>query len=190
MNPRVCWAVALLGWLAVGCQSMKVRTTYDHEVAFREFRTYCWVPAPAWLRHDPRLHMDLVEPLVEQDVEAELLARGFRRVDCAAADLQVTFTAAIDESNREVPTAEGPGANIYETGPGGRPEWFTKTPGMEVVYQRVPSLAIQMRRPGSDRVAWQGTASGNLPPAADDTQRADRIRTAVRLIMREFPPPR
>ena len=60
---------------------------------------------------------------------------------------------------------------------------------MRMTTTRVPSLVIQVRRPGSDQVVWQGTASANLPRAVNDAQIEQRIETAVRLIMQQFPVP-
>jgi hypothetical protein len=177
----------IAGCLAAGCQSIRVQSQYDHQVAFGDFHTFCWVPAPAWLHNDPRLHMDLVEPIVRRDVTAQLSGRGFREVGCATADFRVTFTAALQESFSERPATAN--SAIYEYIPGEGGEWFTSTSDTRVTYKRVPSLVIQMRRPGSDRVVWQGTASASLRRAVNQEQVGQRIQTAVRLILRQFPPP-
>src|SRR5580658_6379802 len=121
MKTRWCLVLMFAGWVAAGCQSMHVRTHYDPQVAFAEFHTFCWAPAPSWLHNDPRLHMDFVEPIVQRDVEARLEARGFRLADCAVADFQVSFTIGIKESLDEVPVRESIGATVYQnaTGEGG-----------------------------------------------------------------------
>jgi hypothetical protein len=187
MNGRTCWTMIFAGWIAVGCQSIHVKTQSDHQIAFADLHTFCWVPAPAWLHNDPRLHIDLVEPLVQHDVEAELSARGLRQVDCTSADVQVTFTAALQETFSD--RAGAAQSAVYEYAPGSGGEWFTSTPEMMATYKRVPSLVILVRRPGSDRVVWQGRASANMPQAVNEAQIAQRIRTAVHLIMHQFPVP-
>ena len=115
MNRRACFMMICAGWIAVGCQSIKVQTQYDHQVAFADFHKFCWVPAPAWLHNDPRLHMNLVEPLVQRDVEAQLSARNFGQVDCATADLQVTFTAGLQESFSSRPGPESSMVSQYNS---------------------------------------------------------------------------
>jgi len=189
MNKRTYFALIAAGWMAAGCQSMRVQTEYDHQVAFAEFHTYCWVPAPAWLRNDPRLHMDLVEPLVQRDVEAQLAARGYRRGDCATADFQVTFTGGLQESFHEAPGSHTRSTAIYQYSPGSGGEWFTQTSDLRMTEKRVPSLIILVQQPGSDRVLWEGMASANLPRAVNDAQIAQRVETAVHLIMQQFPVP-
>src|SRR5271156_1880086 len=132
MKMRWCLILMMAGWVAAGCQSMRVRTHYDPQVAFADFHTFCWVPAPAWLHNDPRLHMDFVEPIVQRDVAARLAARGFRLVDCTTADLQVSFTLGIKESFDEVPEPDSSGLAVYSYTPGDGGEWFTATTGMNV----------------------------------------------------------
>jgi hypothetical protein len=189
MKTRWHLILMAVGWVAVGCQSMRVRTHYDPQVAFADFHTFCWVPAPAWLHNDPRLHMDFVEPIVQRDVEAQLEARGFRSADCTAADLQVSFTLGIKESFDEVPVRESRGVSIYQYDAAGGGEWFTAPVGARDTGQRVPSLVIEIREPRTNRVLWRGMASGNLPAPASDAERQQRVETAVRLILEKFPPP-
>lgn len=188
MNRKHCCLLLLASWVAAGCQTTNVKTEYDHAAAFSKMHTYCWVPPPAWLNNDPRLHMDLVTPLVRQDVEAQLQARGFQPgADCARADFQVTFTAALDEKFAETPDPSN--VAIYEYSPGSGGEWFTKSSGGSVKTSRVPSLVIKILQPGSNRVLWRTVASANLQPATSDAQRQQRIQNAVKLIMSKFPPP-
>jgi hypothetical protein len=189
MKKRWCLILLVVGWVAAGCQSMHVRTHYDPQVAFADFHTFCWVPAPAWLHNDPRLHMDFVEPIVQRDVESQLAARGFRLADCTAADFQVSFTVAIKESTDETPVRESRGASVYQYAPGDGGEWFTAPVGMKDTGQRVPSMVIEIREPRTNRVLWRGMASGNLPAPANDAERQQRVETAVRLILEKFPPP-
>jgi Domain of unknown function (DUF4136) len=189
MKTRLCLILMFAGWVTTGCQSMRVQTHYDQQIAFAGFHTFCWVPAPSWLHNDPRLHMDFIEPIVQRDVEAQLQARGFQSADCAVADFQVTFTAGINESLDEVPGPERSGVAVYQYSPGDRGEWFAASSGMKVTERRVPSLVILIREPRTDRVMWRGMASGNLPAPANDAQRQQRIQTAVRLILEKFPPP-
>jgi uncharacterized protein DUF4136 len=189
MKTRWCLILMFAGWVATGCQSMHVQTRYDRQVAFADLHTFCWVPAPAWLHNDTRLHMDFVEPIMQREVEARLEARGFRLADCGAADFQVSFTLGISESFDETPDPESSGAAAYEYAPEDGGEWFTASSGTNVTLRRVPSLVIRVREPRTNRVLWRGMASGNLPAPANDAQREQRIETAVRLILEKFPPP-
>jgi hypothetical protein len=189
MRTRWCLILMLAGWGAAGCQSMRVQTHYDPQVAFADLHTFCWVPAPAWLHNDPRLHMDFVEPIVQREVAAQLEARGLRSAECTGADVQVSFTLGIKESFDEEPVRESRGVSVYEFDAAGGGEWFTAPVGTRDTGRRVPSMVIEMREARTDRVLWRGKASGNLPAAANDAQLEQRVQTAVRLILDKFPPP-
>jgi hypothetical protein len=188
MSRKQCCLLLVVGLIAAGCQSMRVQTAYDRSVAFNGLHTFCWVPPPSWLHNDPRLHMDLVEPRVRQDVEAQLQARGFQMLgDCTNADFQVTFVGALMEHFTETPGVVTVAVYQYSPDTGG--EWFTDSSGGAVKENRVPSLVIEISQPGSNRVLWKGMASARLPAAVNDAQRQERIQTAVERIMKQFPPP-
>ena len=188
MNQKRCCLLLLVSWMSAGCQSMRVQTGYDHSINFSGFHTYCWVPPPAWLHNDQRLHMDLVEPLARRDVETQLQARGFQSTtECTNADFQVTFTGGLQEQFTETPGTVSVAVYEYNSDTGG--EWFTSSSGGTVTEKRVPALVIVINQPRTDRVLWKGVASANLPAAANDAQRAQRIQTAVQAIMKHFPPP-
>jgi hypothetical protein len=189
MKTRWCVILMVAGWVGTGCQSMHVQTRYDRQVAFADLHTFCWVPAPAWLHNDPRLHMDFVGPIVQREVEAQLEAGGFRVADCSVADFQVSFTVGINESLDETPVSESDGASVYQYSSGDGGEWFTAPSGMNVTLRRVPSMVIRIREARTNRVLWRGMASGNLRAPANDAEREQRIETAVRLILEKFPPP-
>jgi hypothetical protein len=189
MNRRACFIMMLASCVAAGCQSMKVQTRYDHQVSFAVLRTFCWVAAPATLHNDVRLHMDVVEPLVQGAVEAQLKARGFQKNDCASADLQVTFTGGLEESYSVSPTPGSSTFAVYQYTPETGGEWFTSASNMKVSEHRLPCLVIQVRQSTSGNVIWEGLAAANLPAPADNAERRERIQKAVRLIMQEFPVP-
>ena len=189
MNRQTCFTVILAGCLTAGCQSMKVRTRSDPQVSFADLRTFCWVAPPETLHNDPRLHMDQVEPLVQNDVEAQLKARGLQQNDCASADMQVTFTGGLEEGYS---VSAVPGSSffaVYQYTPETGGEWFTSASGMEVKGHRLPCLLIQVRQTASGKTIWEGLIAGNLPQPANDAERRERIQKAVRMIMQEFPIP-
>ena len=167
---------------------MRVQASYDHTFAYSSLHTFCWVPAAAWLHNDPRLYMGFVEPRVQQEVVAQLQARGFQLVDdCTHADFQVTFSAALMDHFIETPGPTTVAVYQYSSDTGG--EWFTNSSGGSVKENRVPSLVIDIRRPGADRFLWRGMASAQMAAAVSDAQRQQRIQTAVQRILERFPPP-
>ena len=95
MNPRLLALWVLIGMGATGCQSMRGQSAYDHKFDFAALHTFCWAPPPAYLYNDPRLKMDQLEPLVREDVQRQLNSQGFVSTDCAMADFQVSFRAAL-----------------------------------------------------------------------------------------------
>ena len=190
MNPRLCLLLAFTSWAVTGCESIRVRSNYDHNVAFAELHTFCWVPAPAWLHNDPNLHMDILEPLVKNGVEAQLTAKGFRPSDCAAADFQVTFHPALHDQFVDAPNLGSQGGlTIYTYSPETGGQLWKSSSDTMLAEERQGSLVIGILQPKTGRVIWKGVASAIVNNPGTMAQREQRIRTAVRMIMERFPPP-
>ena len=193
MKPRLWLLLVCIGWTVVGCQSIRVRSQYDHTLTFSDLHTFCWVPAPAWLHNDPRLHMDILEPLVQNAVTSQLTGKGFRLSDCAAADFQVTFRPALQDrfvQKRGLDQGWG-GVTIYEYSPATGGHLYTSGASDTMLYEeREGALVIEILQPQSKRVIWKGLASAKLLSHATVAQREQRARTAVSMVMERFPPPK
>jgi hypothetical protein len=184
------WLLLAFGAVVVaGCQSMRVRTDYDHKVVFSKLRSYCWVSPPAYLYNDPRLKMDLLEPIVRQDVEQRLATRGYVSTDCPTADFRVTFHAALQDQVVERRSDDGGGLTIYEWNPESGGHLWTSDSNESVNLEREGSLIILILAPKSDKVLWRGSVSANLRSQVSPQQRKERLAKAIEMVMEKFPPP-
>ena len=183
--------LALTGAALTGCQSLKVQTAYDQKVDFSKLHSFCWGTPPAYLYNDPRLHMDMLEPIVHEDVDQQLHARGFVSTDCATADFQVNFRAALRDrivEGRSPGDDGGGGLTIYEwNSETGGQLWTSRPPG-EVNVERGGSLIILIMDPKTQRVMWNSTAMANLRNEATPQQRRERLATVIKTMMQNFPP--
>ena len=191
MNPRLCLLLVVVGCSVTGCQSINVKTSYNHNVAFRDLHTFCWVPAAAWLHNDPRLHMDLVEPLVQNNVVTQLTAKGFRQSDCATADFEITFHPALHDQFIDVPSLDRQqgGVTIYTYSPETGGQLWKSSSDTMLYDEREGSLVIAVLQPKTNRAIWKGVASAKLLSQATTAQREQRLQKAVAMIMEKFPPP-
>jgi hypothetical protein len=191
MKVRTWSLLAFTAVALTGCQSMQVRTDYDHKVVFNKLRSYCWAAPPAFLYNDPRLKMDLLEPLVREDVEQRLASRGYVSTDCPNADFRVSFRAALQDQVVEgrSDNGEGGGLTIYEWSPetGGR--LWTSSSDETVNVEREGSLIVLILSPKTDRVLWRGSVSANLRSQVSPQQRKERLAKAIQMVMEKFPPP-
>jgi hypothetical protein len=173
-----------------GCQSLRVQTAYDHKFNFTKLHSFCWEVPPAYLNNDPRLKMDQLEPVVRENVEQQLHARGFVSTDCANADFRVSFRAALRDRVVEGRQSgdDGGGLTVYEYSPetGGR--WWTSSSSTTVNVERDGSLIVLIMDPKTQRVLWNGSASANLRAQATPDQRKQRLQKAIDLVMQQFPP--
>ncbi len=191
MKARLSLLLTFIGMGMAGCRSMPVRVSYDRTVAFNKLHTFCWSAPPAYLKNDPRLRMDELEPLVREDIQQQLTAKGFQQADCATADFHVSFRAALSDSiieGRKDDDEGGATVVVYEYNPDTGGQWFSSSTDRAVNVQRDGSLIIVILDPKSNRVLWNGTVSAHLRSQATMEQRKQRLQNVVRLILDKFPP--
>jgi hypothetical protein len=192
MKTRLSLLLTFIGLGLAGCKSMPVRASYDRSVAFAKLHTFCWSAPPAYLSNDPRLKMDVLEPLVREDIQQQLVAKGFQMTDCATADFYVSFRAALRDSiieGQKDPDEGGYSVAVYEYSSETGGQWFTSSTDTTVNVQRDGSLIIVILDPKSNRVLWNGTVSAHLRSQVTQEQRKQRLQNVVRLILDKFPPP-
>jgi hypothetical protein len=75
-----------------------VTTAHDPQASFAGFRTYDWLPDPATVSPDPRIHDNtLLDQRTRAAVERVLAAKGFQRLQSGEADFLTGYYAALDK---------------------------------------------------------------------------------------------
>ena len=177
----------LLPWLALvslvgACATVAVGVDFDSHASWSGYRQYAWLERARGGSRNP-----LIVQRARDAIEAELLAKGFTRVDDAAsADFVVSFTIGSRE-RVEVESYPAP-----YTGPWywadrswwGYPYWGTP---VDVHEYREGTLAIDVFDAHSRRPVWHGWAKKELT-LSDIQHSEDSIRNAVRAVLARFPP--
>ena len=84
-------ALGILLAALCGCSSVRVVRDYEPDYAFSSLETYAWKHAQQPETGNPRLDNDLYDERVRKAVDAELQAKGFRKVDKPEADFWVAY---------------------------------------------------------------------------------------------------
>ena len=181
MNRKLLVLAAVL--LLAGCASqMRVRSDFDPDADFSQYRTF------AWMAEDPLIGGDDeggVSPLNRQRIvnaiEAELTAKGFRKTtDRDSADFVLSYTVGardrIDLESYPVPY-RGP----WTWG------WPPYARDVDVTTYREGTLAIDIFDGRTRQPVWHGAATKRI--TEQDVERAaEQIPPAVRDILANFPP--
>lgn len=87
---RIVGTFALLAFL-LGCSSARIRSDWDPRSDFKNLRTYSWIDADLSRSGYPALQSPLVAQRIQNAVDGELAARGYRRVDTETPDFRIAF---------------------------------------------------------------------------------------------------
>jgi hypothetical protein len=172
--------IATTFWL--GCAGPSVVTDWDPSISWPMLGRYAWLPDPAEMAGDPRLHNTLVDGRVRRAVDRQLAAAGYERVFEKQPDFFVTYYLGLDTqiSVRMVANSFG-----YQRG-GWSERHRTET---RIREHEVGTLLIDFL----DReraLIWRGSTSSRVRSNLTPTRRDERIATAVEAILAEFPPTR
>jgi hypothetical protein len=191
MKARHWWLLMFPVAVLTGCQSLHVQSAYDQKADFASLHSFCWVAPPSYVYNDPRLKMDQLEPVVREDVQQQLHSRGFTSTDCATADFQVSFRAALRDrivEGRDPGDDGGGGVTIYEYNSETGGQWWTSRSPGSVNVEREGSLIILIINPKTQRVLWNGSAMASLRSQVSPQQRKERLAKVIQQIMEQFPP--
>lgn len=178
--------MGLAALAVIGCSTTKIRTDFDPRASFRELRTYRWVDQAVRTVRHPALNSPLVGARIQNAVDGQLAARGYRRVDADIPDFKIAYYIIADEKVDLYSEDRyyGYGGRYYHHGfPGPYIESTTYAdPFLE------GTLVLDVIDPASNEVIWRGWATKNLDEDPKP-QEVDRyVKAAVKKILDRFPP--
>lgn len=154
--------------LAGSALAQQVNVDYDKFTNFSQYKTYTWAKGtPA---ANPLVHQRIVA-----GIEAQLAAKGFRKVE-SNADIAVIYHAATD-TQVSVSTMGG--------GPLGGWRWGTGTAYVDKIP--VGQLVVDIGDRSNKKFVWRGTASGTINNKQDKNEKA--LNTALTKMFQNFPQP-
>jgi hypothetical protein len=173
-------------WLC-SCSTLKVTSDHTNSSDFSQYKTYRWIPAPAYAgRGKPRSDSPALRTQVQQRVDAEMQKRGYRRVDQGSSDLLVGYFASVSAKTRvtQVDTSMGFSSSLpaYVN-----TSYMIPTTTTLVDQFEEGTLVIGVGDAKSRRLLWRGSAEAEI--GLDDSvgRRESRIDKAVTKMFRSFP---
>jgi hypothetical protein len=159
---------AVLLSLTTAAFCREIKTDYDHQVNFSQYRTYSWAkvetPNPLW------------EDRIKESVDRQLQKKGWSQVP---SDGDVTIMAI--GTTRERPTLR----TFYDAFPGWRWGGFGESTTWVDSYE-VGTLVIDIFDTRSKKLIWRGSASDTLPDKPDKAMK-DLEKSAEKMF-EHFPP--
>jgi hypothetical protein len=158
--------------------AQKVNVDWDKAASFSGYKTYVWA------KGTPAKNPMMGDRIV-QDVDAQLAAKGLRKVETAeGADLVVLYHAGTDTETRMNTIDTGMyGAGWGRWGYGGGMGSSTTYVDKILVGQ----LIVDIGDVKNKKYVWRGTANATIPSKPE--KGAQLINKAVVKMFQKFPPP-
>ena len=177
---RLLLGIVLVG-LVGGCTQTIVSSQPAAKTAVSVLRTYAWGSPPPITLADPSAEYSLLDTRIRRAVEQELGARGYTKTLTNRPDFLVAYQATMHKNPDAVATQNPPRADAD-------PVLLGSTRASLARQYRQGVLRLSIMDPQGRTLIWQGSARTIISLTTTTEQREERIRDAVREILKEFNP--
>jgi hypothetical protein len=180
---RLLYLASAFLLIAAFASAQDVSYNFDQKADFAKFKTYTWGKVDGAEQPD-----ELTAKMIVQAIETQLAAKGLKKVESGAADLIVTYQAAVSKE-KEV-TTFGTG---YGYGPGWGGRWYGGYYGGGVTSTTtatilIGSLALDMYDSAAKTLVWRGLASKQIDTKASPEKRQKNLDKGMAKLLKSFPP--
>src|SRR5689334_20557663 len=96
---------------AVAAHAQKVKVDWDRMTDFTRYKTYKWMKIPS-----PRTPIPEIEQLIYSTVDAQLGAKGLKKVENGEPDLYVGYSDTLGEPKKQTAAAPVADSSSWQTG--------------------------------------------------------------------------
>ena len=162
---------AMVALLASASFAQKVKTDYDRNASFSQYKTYSWEA----VKTKNELNIDRIKSAVD----AQLTAKGFTQVPAGGSISLVAIEATKNQQT----------LNTVYNGMGGGWRWRGGFGGGSTTYvenYKVGTLVLDVFDAQSKKLLWRGSASDTLSDKAD--KNIKNLNKGVQKMLKDFPP--
>lgn len=174
MEQRRILILALLILAVAGCNSIEVRSDFDPEVDFRQYRTFNFLPKRPGPGRDPLTEGALIRKRVHAAVRAQLESKGYAFSESGTPDLLVAYHVNVKE--RVDVTSYG-----YH-----RWDGWSGAGGVDVYRYNEGQLILDLIESKSKDLVWRGWATAVVGDTPDS--QPGKLEEAIEKILARYPP--
>ena len=148
-----------------------VKTDYDHQADFSHYKTYSWI-------NTPKASNDLWAERIQQDVDSQLAAKGWAKVQSGGDATVSAFGRTQNEQTLET----------FYTGIGGGWRWRGGFGDAMTTVENTPvgTLVVDVFDRSSQKLIWRATSTETLSSKPDTNEK--KLEKAVESMFKHFPP--
>lgn len=169
-------------------QGQDVRTNYMPGTVWEKYHTYKWVSQVSGVPMVGGQPDQILDAQVKQAVDAQMAAKGFKKVESGNADLLLGYQLAISEEKQVNGWASGWGGGPFGGwGPwgGGFDSFSASTSSIHV-----GTFVLGMYDPVAKKLIWIGGAQHTLEPSKKPEKNQEKLNKGAQKLLKDFPPTR
>jgi len=179
--------VALSALLIQACATgARVQVDFDPKQNFQTLLSYAWTPKNEDAQQ-AKTRDSLTEERIHSAVDANLVARGYKKVDAVEADFLVTYAITVEQRTSVNQSQVGVGFGRYG-GSSAIGFGYSFPVGSTNDAFAVGSLIIDILDAKQKRLLWRGIGEHTSAAEQSPEDRTTRINTTVNEILSQFPP--
>jgi Domain of unknown function (DUF4136) len=155
---------------------IRVKTDYDRESTFAQYKTYGWLEKKdIETKNNPLIYNELTDKRIKKAVEIFFPSRGLTPAN-ENPDLRIHYHIVVDNKASLHPEPYG-----YNYSP------YWQRSRMDVYQYREGTLILDLMDPKSNNLVWRGWATDVMEMDEIDLSEV-KINNAVAKILSEYPP--
>jgi hypothetical protein len=172
-KPYVLFLFGLLLFTSLRVFGAQITTDYDHSANFSQYKTYSWLKVQAG--------DSLWEDRIKQDVDAQLSAKGWTKVDSNGSATISAFQSTHDQQTLET-FYDGFGGGWRWRGFGGGDGMATTTTDVT----KIGTLVVDIFDSHTQKLIWRGKQSDALSSNPDKNEK--KLSKDLASMFKRFPP--
>jgi hypothetical protein len=161
---------------AMTAHAQKVKVDWDRTTDFTLYKTYKWTKIPS-----PRTPTPEIEQLIYSNVDAQLEAKGLKKIENGEPDLYVGYSVTLEEANGQTPAAPVAESSSWQTGS----SWSAHQPSDKA--ERKGTLDIDIAEVKKNLLVWKGSVMAEVGDSVNDAR--VKITKGVSKVFAQYPPP-
>lgn len=169
MHKKLSGLIALFMLFGVSSAlAQKVNVDWDKSAEFSKYKTY------AWLESKNRAPNDLTHKRIIENIDQQLAAKGFRKVD-SNPDTLVVYNAGVKEQ-----------VSVQGNGYGYGPRWGGGSVSLTKFVELQATLVVDLSDAPKKELIFRGIATDTI---SDNSEKnAKKIQKAAEKIFKKYPP--
>jgi hypothetical protein len=161
--------------VAAQAYAQNVKVHWDRATDFARYNTYKWTKIPS-----PRTPTPEIEELIHSEVDAQLEAKGLKKIENGEPDLYVGYSVTLGQPKKQTAAAPVADSSSWQTGS----SWSEHNPSDRLA--RRGTLNVDIAEIKKNLLVWRGSVVTEVGDSMNDAR--VKIKKGLSKAFAQYPP--